>query len=64
MSIDIFKAILQKDLREWFLRILRMIFQEKCFSCYIILTDQISLYDCLSFVRYWVICVLQFSPRL
>ena len=34
-------------------------FQEKCFSCYILLTDQISLSDCLYFLRYWAICVLQ-----
>ena len=36
-----------------------MIFQEKCFSCYILLTDQISLPDCLYFSRYWVIRGLQ-----
>ena len=34
-------------------------FSKKCFSCYILLTDQISLHDCLSFLRYWPICVLQ-----
>ena len=34
-------------------------FQEKCFSCYILLTDQISLFDCLYFSRYWAICALQ-----
>ena len=33
-----------------------MIFQEKCFSCYILITDQISLSDCLYFSRYWTIC--------
>ena len=27
-----------------------MIFLEECFSCYIILTDQISLSDCLYFL--------------
>ena len=36
-----------------------MIFQEKCFSCYILLTDQISLSDCLYFSRYLAICVLK-----
>ena len=36
-----------------------MIFQEKCFSCYILLTDQISLFDCLYFLRYWAICVIR-----
>ena len=36
-----------------------MIFQKKYISCYILLTDQISLSDCLYFLRYWAICVLQ-----
>ena len=31
----------------------------KCFSCFILLTDQISLSNCLHFLRYWGICVLQ-----
>ena len=34
-----------------------MIFQEKRFSCYILLTDQIPLSDCLYFLRYWSIGV-------
>ena len=34
-------------------------FQEKSFSCYILLTEQISLSDCLYFSKYWTICVLQ-----
>ena len=29
------------------------------FSCYILLTDQILLSDCLYFLRYWAICALQ-----
>ena len=33
------------------------IFEEKYFSCYILLTDQISL-SCLYFVRYYIICAL------
>ena len=28
-------------------------------SCYALLTDLISLPDCLYFLRYWSICVLQ-----
>ena len=36
-----------------------IIFWEKCFSCYILLTDQISLPNCLYFLRYWSMCVLQ-----
>ena len=32
--------------------------KRKRFSCYILLTDQISLFDCLYFLRYWPICVL------
>ena len=39
--------------------VLCMIFQEKCFSCYILLTDHNSLPDCLYFLRYWAICLLQ-----
>ena len=35
-----------------------LIFQQKCFSCYILVTDQISLSDCLYFSRYWAICLL------
>ena len=34
-----------------------MIFQEECFLCYILLTDQISVSDCLYVSRYWAICV-------
>ena len=34
-------------------------FSRKCFSCYSLLTDQISLSDCLYFSRYWAIYVLQ-----
>ena len=34
-------------------------FQEKCFLCYILLTDQISFSDCLYLSRYWAICELQ-----
>ena len=34
-------------------------FSKKCFSCYILLTDQISLCDCFYFSRYLAICVLQ-----
>ena len=36
-----------------------MIFEEKYFSCYILLPEHISLPGCLCFVRYWAICVLQ-----
>ena len=34
-------------------------FQEKCFSCYTLLTEEISLSECLYLLRYWAICVLQ-----
>ena len=34
-------------------------FSRKTFSCYILLTDKISLSECLYFWRYWGICVLQ-----
>ena len=36
-----------------------IIFKEKYFSCYILLTDQASLSGCIYFVRCWVICVFQ-----
>ena len=39
--------------------ILCMIFHQKYFSYCILLTDQISLSDCLHVWRYWEICVLQ-----
>ena len=35
------------------------IFQEKPFSCYTRLTDQISLPDCIYSLRYCPVCVLQ-----
>ena len=34
-----------------------MIFQKKCFSCYIILTDQILSFDCVYLMRYWTMYV-------
>ena len=34
-------------------------FSRKMFSCYTLLTDQISLSDCFFFFRYWSICVLK-----
>ena len=36
-----------------------LLHEEKYFPCYILSTNQISLPDCLYFLRYWVICVLQ-----
>ena len=36
-----------------------MISEENCLSCYILLTDQISLPSYLYFVRYWAMCVLE-----
>ena len=32
-------------------------FQEKCFSCYILLTDSISLSNCLYFLSFWAVFV-------
>ena len=37
-----------------------MIFQQKYFY-YILLTDQIYFSDCLYFLIFWAICLLQFS---
>ena len=51
----------QKRVWDQFLHhVLRMIFPEKLSSFYIPLTDQISLSDCLYFLRYWTVCVLQY----
>ena len=57
-------SILMFQIRLWeqFLQhILCMIFQQKCSSYYILLTDQISLSSCFYFLslRYWAISVLQ-----
>ena len=38
--------------------------KEKGFSCYILLTDLMSLSDCLYFSKYWAICVLQLLTKL
>ena len=52
--------ILQKRAWEQFIHhTLSMIFQKNYFSCYILLTDQISSSDCPYTFRYWAICVLQ-----
>ena len=37
-----------------------MVIQEKCFSCYILLTDKVSLSACLYFLRYQERCVFRF----
>ena len=41
----------------WFLR-------KKYLSCYILLTDQLSLSGCYYFVRYWAICDVQCNRLL
>ena len=41
-----------------------MILQEINFSCYILLTNQISLPNCLYYLRYWSVCVLQLFVNL
>ena len=50
---------LQKGLGIDFHNILCMIFQLKCFSCYFLLTTQISFYGFLYVLRHWAICVMQ-----
>ena len=51
--------VFQKRVWKQFLHhILCMFLQEKYFSCYILLIDQISLLGCLYFFIHWVICVL------
>ena len=54
LNFDFLEKVLGKVFPPHFV----MIFQEKCLSCYILLTDQNSLPDCLHFLRYWAICVL------
>ena len=51
--------ILEKILGILLHLIWRMIFQEKCSSHYTLSTDEISLSDCLYFLKYWTLCVLQ-----
>ena len=55
------KAFLKKQKEVWNYSpclIFIMVFEEKYFSPYIPLSDQISLSGCLYFVRYWAICVV------
>ena len=62
LVFTLYKALIWKTkrgLRLVFCFIFCMIFKEKCFSCYILLTDQISFPDYLYFLRYCAICVLQ-----
>ena len=57
------KVFLKKEKEVWNQStslIFSMVFEEKYFSCYIILSDQISMSGCLNFVRYWAICVFSF----
>ena len=53
------RDFLNFDLFEKGLGIVSMIFQEKCLSCYILLTDQILLPYSFYFSRYWTVYVLQ-----
>ena len=53
---------LEKDMGSRSLyHILCIIFQEKYFSCYILLTGRISLSDCFYILTYWVKYVLQLT---
>ena len=38
-------------------------FSRKMFSSYVLSADQISLPDCLYFLRYWSICVLRLFTK-
>ena len=49
---------LGKGLGLVFSLLLCMIFQEKYLSWYTLLNNQISLPECLYFLRYWAICIL------
>ena len=50
---------LEKDLEIFSPPHLSIIFQEKCFSYYNLLTDQISFFDCLYFLKHWAKVDLQ-----
>ena len=54
------RAMLSFHFLEKGLQILCIIFQEKYFSCYFLLTRQISLSGCLNLLRYWAIWALKF----
>ena len=50
-------SVFWRRARDWFLHhILCMIFWDKYFSFYLLLTDQM-LSDCLYFLRYWIIII-------
>ena len=53
-SISVFQ---KRTLDQFVHQILCNIFQEKCFSCCVLLTDQIPLSNCLYFLRY---CTIRF----
>ena len=50
---------LEKGLGKFPRYILRMLFREKCFVMSYSIIDQISLPNCLYFLRYWATCALQ-----
>ena len=51
----------QEEVWNWSLYLIFcMIFEEKCFSRYMLLNDQISLPHCLDLSSHFVICLLQF----
>ena len=62
------RIVIQKYAQFWFFRkwsgnsfstTFCVWFSKKLFLMLILLTDQTSLFDCLYFLRYWAICVLQ-----
>ena len=58
-EICLILIVLEKGLGIVSPSLLCIIFQENCFLYYTLLIDQISLPDCLYFLRYWSICLLQ-----
>ena len=50
---------LDKDWDQFLHPILSIIFQEKCFSCYILLNYKILLSDCHYVLICWTICIMQ-----
>ena len=60
LAFTSYKAVLKSKQRfETSLHVFGMLFEEKYFSCYILLPDQISLSGYLYFERYWITCALQ-----
>ena len=59
LTLSIFKKWKDQSTKLVYVRHFYMIFEEKYFSCYSLLIDQISLSGCFYLLKYWTICVFQ-----